>query len=99
MTLTYPRVGSNDSFTRILIGMHDYNTGLDMKTFQVSADFAVNGSAAGQDLSSQFRVKSQGVWELALDGPIQKLSAGKLAVAVKDRQGNVARIERTFSVK
>src|SRR5262249_17754598 len=99
LALTYPRAGSNDSFTRILIGMHDYNTGLDMRTFQVTTDFAVNGIAAGKDLSSQFRVKSQGVWELVLDRPIEKLSSGDLTVSVKDRQGNLSRIERTFLVK
>ena len=99
LTLTYPRAGSNDSFTRILIGMHDYHTGLDMKTFKVTADFAINGIGAGKDLSSQFRVKSQGVWELLLDRPIDKLSSGVLTVSVRDRQGNLSRIERTFSVK
>lgn len=99
LTLTYPRAGSNEPLTRIVIGMHDYNTGLDMKTFAVTADFAVNGSAAGKDLASQFRITSPGVWELALDRPIEKLASGVLTVSVKDRQGNLSRIERTFSVK
>jgi hypothetical protein len=99
LALTSPHAGRNDSFTRILVGMHDYNSGLDMKTFQVSADFAVNGIAAGKDLSNQFRVKSPGVWELVLDRPMAKLETGVLTVSVKDRQGSVTRIERTFSVK
>jgi hypothetical protein len=99
LTLTTPRAGGNEPLSRILVGMHDYNTGLDMKTFQVAADFAVNGIAPGQDLSGKFRVKSQGVWELVLDRPITKLAAGNLTVSVKDRQGNLSRIERTFSVK
>jgi hypothetical protein len=85
--------------SRILIGMHDYTTGLDMKTFHVSADFPVNGIAAGKDLSSLFRVKSHGVWELVLDSPVTKLASGHLTVSVKDRQGNVSRIERTFAIK
>ena len=79
--------------------MHDYGTGLDMKTFNVSADFAVNGVEAGKNLADHFRVKSQGVWELVLDRPTVKLDKGNLSVSVKDRQGNVSRIERTFSVK
>ena len=98
LTLTYPRAGSNESLTRILVGMHDYNTGLDMKTFHVSADFAVNGAEAGKNLADQFRVKTQGVWELVLDRPIASLPKGNLTVSVKDGQGNVTRIERTFSV-
>lgn len=44
-------------------------------------------------------MKSQGVWELVLDRPIANLSNGNLTISVKDRQGNVARIERVFSVK
>jgi hypothetical protein len=99
LTLTYPRIGRNESFTKILLGMHDYNTGLDMKTFHVKADFEVNGIAAGKDLAGQFRKKSQGVWELVLDRPITKIETGNLEVTVSDRQGNVTRIERTFSVK
>jgi hypothetical protein len=99
LTLTYPHAGSNDSITRILIGMHDYNSGLDMKSFRVTADFEVNGLVAGKDLADKFRVKSQGVWELVLDRPIAKLAAGNLTVSVSDKQGNVSRIERIFSVK
>jgi len=99
LTLTAPHTGRNDSVTRILVGMHDYNSGLDMKTFHVSANFAINGIAAGRDLSDQFRSKSQGVWELVLDRPMEKLATSTLTVSIKDRQGNETRIERTFSVK
>src|SRR5262249_25528526 len=99
LTLTYPRAGANDSLSRILIGMNDYATGLDMKTFRVSADFAIDGIAAGSDLASRFKTRSDGVWELVLDRPVMKLNAGTLTISVSDRQGNVSRLERTFSVK
>jgi hypothetical protein len=38
------------------------------------------------------------VRELHLATPIQRLERGSLTVSVRDRQGNVARIERTISV-
>ena len=38
LTLTYPQAGANSKPDRILIGMHDYGTGLDMPTFKVTAD-------------------------------------------------------------
>jgi hypothetical protein len=98
LTLTYPRPGANRSLTRLLVGMADHGTGLDMDSFEVVADFALDGVAAGQNLASRFRGKSPGVWELALSKPLTELSRGKLTVAVKDRQGNLTRIERTFSV-
>jgi hypothetical protein len=98
LTITYPQSGSNKEVSRILIGMHDYYSGLDEKSFEVRADFAVNGVAAGQDLASRFQPVSQGVWELQLARPIRTLKRGTLVVSVRDRQGNSNRIERTFRV-
>jgi hypothetical protein len=98
LTVTYPRAGANSSLTRILVGMHDYNTGLDMDGFRVTADFAADGVAAGENLAPQFQPKSQGVWEWKLAKPVTKLAKGVITVSVKDRQGNISRIERTFSV-
>ena len=78
--------------------MHDYDSGLDLDSFRVMADFAVDGVAAGQNLAAKFQPKSSGVWELKLAKPIERLAKGKIEVSIKDRQGNVTRIERTFSV-
>jgi hypothetical protein len=99
LTLTYPRAGVNAPLTRILVGMHDYDTGLDMDSFRVVADFPVAGVAAGEDLAKRFRPRSAGVWELTLSAPVTELARGTLTVSVRDRQGNTSRIERTFSVK
>ena len=38
------------------------------------------------------------VWELPLAAPLRNLPKGTLTVSIKDRQGNLSRIERTFSV-
>ena len=70
----------NAELSRILIGMHDYDTGLDMKTFTVTANFDLDGTPAGQNLAERFQKKSQGVWELALREPLQGLPRGKLTV-------------------
>jgi hypothetical protein len=78
--------------------MHDYNTGLEPKSFRVVADFAVDGRKAGTDLAPSFSESGGGVWEMVLKTPITDLKRGKLTVEVTDRQGNVSRIERTFSV-
>ena len=98
LTLTYPQAGVNPPLTRLLVGMHDYYTGLDMDSFRVVADFPVDGVAAGQNLAAKFQPKSSGVWELKLSQPIARLPKGKIEVSVKDRQGNMSRIERTFSI-
>jgi hypothetical protein len=98
LTLTDPKPGPNPPLTRILVGMHDYYTGLDMDSFQVLADFPFGGIAAGQNLALNFQAKSPGVWEWALPKPLMDLPKAKLTVSVRDRQGNVTRIERTFAV-
>jgi hypothetical protein len=98
LTLTYPRAGANPLLQRVVVGMHDYYSGLDADSFQVKADFALEGVEAGENLARKFRPLSPGVWELRLTKPLTELPKGKLTVSVKDRQGNVSRIERTFSV-
>src|SRR5208282_740190 len=85
LTLTSPRPGSNPPITRILLGMHDY-CGLDQASFQVTADFAVDGVATGQNLAPKFQSISPGVWELKLAAPLS-VASGKLTVAVKNCQG------------
>ncbi len=97
LTLTYPTRSGNAKLDRILIGMHDYGTGLDMKTFTVTADFAIDGIKPGENLAARFKATSDGVQELLLAQPIMKLQRGTLTVAIRDRQGNVTRIERTIS--
>jgi hypothetical protein len=91
--------GSGGPLSRIRIGMHDYYTGLDPASFRVTADFAVDGAAAGENLASKFVPVETGVWEMKLSKPLDALPSGRLAVEVKDRQGNTSRIVRLFSVK
>jgi hypothetical protein len=99
LTLTYPRRVVNSGLSRILVGMHDYNTGLDKTSFRVVADFPVDGIRAGENLAEKFKTVSDGVLEMKLSSPIRELAAGTLTVSVKDKQGNRSEIVRRFSVK
>ncbi|MFM9962167.1 MAG: hypothetical protein ACKV2Q_13180 [Planctomycetaceae bacterium] len=98
LTLTSPQPGANGPLSRILIGLHDYDSGLDLDSLEVRADFDINGIAAGDNLATKFQQKSQGVWELKLSPPLSKLDNGKLNISVRDRQGNWSRIERRFGI-
>jgi hypothetical protein len=98
LMVAYPKAGENRELSRIVIGMDDRYAGLDRESFRVVAEFAIDGVEAGKDVASKFTAKGDGVWELKLAKPVEGLSKGKLTVSVKDRQGNLARIERTFSV-
>jgi len=97
LTLAQPAVGDRGPWTRILVGMHDYSTGLDMDSFTVTADFPLAGAEPGTNLAPRFKPKSDGVWELVLDKPLASAPKGRLTVSVKDKQGNITRIERTFA--
>ena len=70
-----------------------------MDSFQVTADFKVNGAEPGENLSPQFKFTGDGIWELKLTDAITSLHGGQLSVSIKDRQGNVSQIERSFSVR
>jgi hypothetical protein len=98
LTLTLPRIGTNPALSRLLVGMHDYDTGLDLSTFRVVANFKVDGVPAGQNLAARFHPKSQGVWELTLEEPVRRLENGRVWVSVRDRQGNTTRVDHRFSV-
>jgi hypothetical protein len=98
LTLTHPRPGDNAELSRIVVGMHDYYSGLATDSFTVTADFEVDGAKPGTNLAQRFKEQSPGVRELKLGTPIEKLERGVVTVSVKDRQGNVTRIERTISV-
>lgn len=98
LTLTHPTEGNNPSLDRMLLGMHDYDTGIDPATFTVVADFALDGAKLGENLAAKFKPKSQGVWEWVLSKPVATLPKGLLTVSIRDRQGNVTSVERSFSV-
>jgi hypothetical protein len=98
LTVTLPQPGRNDALSRVVIGMHDYGSGLNAESFRVTADFALDGVPAGDNLAAKFKPGSQGVWEWTLAKPVTDLKAGTLTVGVADKQGNVTRIERKISV-
>ncbi|WP_157369758.1 hypothetical protein [Zavarzinella formosa] len=84
--------------SRIVIGTHDYLTGLEPDSLTVTADFSLDGIPAGENLAKKFKEKSQGVLEYVLEKPVVDLPKGKVTVSVRDRQGNVSSIERTIKV-
>jgi hypothetical protein len=96
VTIASPQPGDL-RIERVLLGLHDYYSGLDVDSLRVEASFAIDGVAAGQNLADKFKPLRQGVWELKLATPIDAPAAAKFIVSVKDRQGNIARVVRTIT--
>ena len=86
----------NPPLEAIRFGLHDYGSGLNLESLSVVADFVVDGVLAGQNVATKFKPAAPGVWEWKLSQPLM-VKKGKLTVSVKDKQGNVTRIERTFA--
>jgi len=64
----------------------------------VTSDVTIDGVAAGENLSEKFTPLAGSRWEWQLKTPLAPVTSATLSIAVKDRQGNVNRIERRFSV-
>ena len=69
-----------------------------MASFSVTADFAIDGVAAGQNLAAKFKNVGQGIWEYRPATSPAILDRGTLTVSIRDRQGNVTQIDRVFSI-
>jgi hypothetical protein len=96
LALTLPRPGKNDAVDRIVLGMYDVYSGIDAASFEVTADVAINGKPAGENLAALFEEVGQGVRQLKLVEPIESREKRKLVISVRDREGNQSHIERTF---
>ena len=98
LTVSSPRAGpSTQALNAIRIGMFDAYSGINAKSLSVTANFPVNGLAAGAELAAGF-AQSDSIWQLALSTPVSNLAAGRLVVKVKDNAGNLSIIDRTFSI-
>jgi Hydrazine synthase alpha subunit middle domain len=98
LALTWPQPGHNERLTQIVLGMHDYDSGLDARSLEVRASFPVQGRKPGDNLAALFTEGRGSVWRLTFDRPIENLDQGAIEVRVRDRAGNWTRIERSFSV-
>jgi hypothetical protein len=98
LAVTYPQAGKNAKVDRIVIGAHDYGTGIEDGSLTVTADFAIDDVAPGENLAGKFKANDAGVWELKLAKPLANLARGNLTVSVADGQGNTTKIVRTFAV-
>jgi hypothetical protein len=98
LALSHPQPGTNRKFDRLLIGMHDVGSGLDLESLEVIADFTIDGSEPGTNLADKLKSTTSGVWEWKFAQPLAELETGTLVVSVRDRQGNATKVERAFHV-
>jgi hypothetical protein len=102
LTVSMPRSGVNSQpLTHIRIGAFDYYSGLDMNSLSVKANFPLNGKQPGTELASFFIPQGpyDYIWTMALHPELTNLSSGEIAVSIKDKQGNITKVVRSFSIQ
>ncbi len=98
VTVASPRPGINaQPIDTIRFGLADANSGLDLGTLSVTADFPASGRPAGAELADLAVVEADGVWTLALGSALPSLVGANLQISVADVQGNITREARRFS--
>jgi hypothetical protein len=98
LSISSPRPNINfDAINVIRFGIADANTGLDMTSLSVKADFEVNSLAADAELAGLATMTSQGIYEIQLDSAIAQDNLERhIRAEVKDNQGNVKRVDVRF---
>ena len=98
VAVTLPRPGFDPApVTRMLFGLADADSGVDLATLAVTANFPVAGRPPGAQLADLAVAVDDGVWAIDLGAPLPPLVGAHVKVEVKDVQGNVTRVDREFS--
>ncbi len=85
--------------TLVRIGAFDYYSGLDLKSLSVKANFAINGKRAGTELAPLFAQTGDHIWTMRIGPAITDLRSGEITASIKDKQGNIAKVVRSFSIQ
>jgi len=100
VALSLPRAGlASDPVDSIRFGLADGNSGIDLATLSVHADVALAGRPPGAELSDLAAPVpgAPGVYTISLAAPIGPVIRATLHVEVKDHQGNITRVARSFA--
>jgi hypothetical protein len=100
LNVSVPRPGANAGpLTQLRFGAADAHSGVDWSTLSVTADFPVNGRAPGAQLADLAAPIDDGIYAITLTPSLAAGAGRTVNVAIADRQGNVTRVARRFSVQ
>jgi hypothetical protein len=92
-----PAEGVHDNVSRLILGLHDIHSGLNLATLSVKASVALDGARAGSQLASKFRPVGDGRWVWEFRRPLGALPKVRISVRIADNVGNEAERTVTFS--
>ncbi len=98
LEVSLPRPGTSTSpVTTLRIGAADANSGVDLASLSLRADFPVEGRPPDSELFDLASDLGDGIWEIALSSPLPPMVEGHLFAEVADLQGNITRVNRRFA--
>lgn len=99
LTISSPRPGINTvPVSGIRIGMADANSGVDLASLSVKADFEIDGRAAGTELGDLTTAVGDGIVQISVNPPLTSAVNKHITARVRDLQGNENRVVQAFSV-
>jgi hypothetical protein len=98
VALSIPRPHANAALAQIRFGLADQNSGIDLSTLHVSADFEVSGRAAGAELADLAQSAGEAIWTIDVSPPLTVGWNDHVYVSVQDMQGNITRVARAFFI-
>ena len=99
VAVSLPRPRANTGALALFrFGLADADSGLDLASLRVSADFVVNGRPAGAELADLALGAGAGIWTITLAPPLASAWNRHVRVSVRDNQGNVTRVDRAFFI-
>ncbi|MGH8173834.1 MAG: hypothetical protein ACREPX_11875, partial [Rhodanobacteraceae bacterium] len=96
--LSLPRPHANAPLAQIRFGLADQNSGINLATLHVSADFPVSGRAAGAELADLAIASGEDIWTIDVTPPLIEGWNRHVKVSIEDQQGNVTRVARAFFI-
>ena len=97
-TMSIPTVGRNPPTNLFRFGFFDADSGINLSSLSLRANFSVNGIPAGTELAGLTITSAPWVRELQLTSQLAGLTNAELRLSVRDQQGNETLIVRRFSV-
>jgi len=99
LAVSAPRAGwSPGPLAAIVVGTADANSGVAPGSLSVVADVPLAGRPAGAELADLATSIGDGIQAIDLGEPLTDIADALLLVEVADRQGNVTRVARRFSI-
>jgi hypothetical protein len=99
LTVSAPRPGlSSAPLSLIRVGVADAYTGIQPGSLSITATIAIAGRAPGAQLADLAQPTGDGIFTITLPAPLTSAPAARLYAEVRDGQGNVTRVVRSFSI-